>query len=1720
MSDNNPFFDPGYAEFLKEQEEFRDEYFKMANPYAQMAEIQADWVGQPSPVTSAKASLKDTELRLNWDGMKAGAIATIAKQVQGGMSTAATIIDGLLVPMSVVGEGVATAAQMIAPPDSALGGKLKKAYGAFAAQTYATGNPIDAGALGLQVLASELELTDLVDPEQVGRHFLAPVGTSFEKIQANPEQAFAEAAGLVNQLVTNFQDPEKVGGVVGRLAALEQAGGPDMLVGSAMAKEFFGLAPIPGADAVADFMEGGTYEPKRKGVTGALREKLDLPKVEAGVFDLLARRVQGERGRFMSDVPDDFYRVDATSLHTGPIPTIKMKWGKFEYEGPTFSGVGFSEDGAGWFTFRKENALFNPSFDGYVDFTSEVLFDPLTYVGAGAAGKVMGRPLSKEGVRRFGGLVNQVQAERKAMRRGAETTEELEGMIKKFAEDPDELVASRILLEEARRDTGLLAKGGEVRWMGQRLGSFRGGYEKMADFLRVEDTMAAWNRALLHPSNNVWVQKTKNGLKYTQESLSDAANFGRGLARRVGDVFSPDLTKNAEFLSARVIAQGMVAETIEPVRARLGLAKLTDIQNKQVFDMISDPHTPANTADLGGDARRVVQEARLLDAEYEGLAQAATTGIDLDVATRWGNYLRLNGQPSLAAVIDRRVAQAGAAGMKKMPRTELFFNNTDKQMKRYTGQVAAMFYPGHQRIDALLADMSQQFKNGRKPLHNITGKTRKISDTVKETTYTLPESQGGIDVGTVRLRGDLVESIEVEEGLRRQGYGSQMLHDAMRMGARQAQIGSEDARSLFASAGWDIAPGQGVGNYSAVLTRAGEKGRVVIKPKMYADADAAAIQAQLLSAYEEGGARGMKEMAVRMKADMAEVGELLIGKGDRGAVITPLSMTEFRKLGAELEKAGHRMPALRPVLEAQEYVLRRAQNVAQKKSMSYLLKKVVHMSGNDLFARNTIEAGLTPVGAMERHPNVVLERVNNALDLYVEGRRNVVERGGLPAEPMQKAWGKLKTREEKELFIRKWFFNEAGEDLGWNAGDTSMRWYQMANFLGSNLYYKKGAQWGADFAPPETLKGKALTKWWRANEQWNAELKELQELLNKEGIDNVFDVLRPAYRFGEKYNGMHIAPLRRIQRMDIHGKDPYYRFTGPNNKGEPLFLPTTFSAQLERMSDAALANPEAAALVKGWMAFTNFAKLSLTAVGGFPSFQLRNLYSNIAFGMTGSHIHLLNQPNFNRMLRLTANNFDPALAVTQGGYQRSLRVQAMQSLSTDITHATVLEADVRPLVRDLYSRGEGVRKAGKAHDTVKFQGLLDREVKRIRDELNTVVMQTDNGLTYTMKEVLHHLRRQGVEIDPRTLNELADIGSTFRNRAGNKWGKLLQAALDGKDRNLNRLLQLNTFFEQWSRQQVFLASLSQGIGAEAAGLQAKKWLLDYQALSPFERSFMKNVIPFYTFYRRSLPLMVESLFTRPGQNALMAKVLTDPGQPAFSYETTTGETIALSQDGGHLQILTGIDVPLVQSTKFLDVGYYALGTAAGLAGKNPTAAVKQGQEGMRLLGSMLHPAISAFIASPDGYETFLGRTADGKRMNAMGKAFEKMGYGEGTLWRKEISYDGTDRYIFNRNLLVSAFEATGLQRIVSASDKLDEAKTRLEDGELTGLIRWMTGIDYQRVSLSEVDYMRVRRLDRALKEEATRRGLMRDFEVQQLDTPSRRYRERSERKQRQRLFGY
>ena len=86
----------------------------------------------------------------------------------------------------------------------------------------------------------------------------------------------------------------------------------------------------------------------------------------------------------------------------------------------------------------------------------------------------------------------------------------------------------------------------------------------------------------------------------------------------------------------------------------------------------------------------------------------------------------------------------------------------------------------------------------------------------------------------------------------------------------------------------------------------------------------------------------------------------------------------------------------------------------------------------------------------------------------------------------------------------------------------------------------------------------------------------------------------------------------------------------------------------------------------------------------------------------------------------------------------------------------------------------------------------------------------------------------------------------------------------------------NYWVEWQNRVPMFMYLKNQGYEAAEAASIVKQMHFDYADLTPFEKSYMKRVVPFYTFTRKVAPLILKTLMERP--QGVLGRTITTTGR--------------------------------------------------------------------------------------------------------------------------------------------------------------------------------------------------------------------------------------------------
>lgn len=201
-------------------------------------------------------------------------------------------------------------------------------------------------------------------------------------------------------------------------------------------------------------------------------------------------------------------------------------------------------------------------------------------------------------------------------------------------------------------------------------------------------------------------------------------------------------------------------------------------------------------------------------------------------------------------------------------------------------------------------------------------------------------------------------------------------------------------------------------------------------------------------------------------------------------------------------------------------------------------------------------------------------------------------------------------------------------------------------------------------------------------------------------------------------------------------------------------------------------------------------------------------------------------------------------------------------------------------------------------------------------------------------------------------------GFAGAREAGQKWPKGLKtvgtavntpAAIGGK---------VNQQVEFLNRATEYL-HLRKDLGwtPEAASAKVRQLQVDYSQMSPFERTVMKRMVPFYSWQRKIVPVMLQQIAERPGGVTAQTVRASNTGRSKDEFVPPyVGEGMSVNLGGD--KYLSGLGLPTDQLSDLFVNGPTALGTAK-----------RTGQKAL----SQLNPLLKGPLEIASGQNFFTGR---------------------------------------------------------------------------------------------------------------------------------------------------
>lgn len=254
-----------------------------------------------------------------------------------------------------------------------------------------------------------------------------------------------------------------------------------------------------------------------------------------------------------------------------------------------------------------------------------------------------------------------------------------------------------------------------------------------------------------------------------------------------------------------------------------------------------------------------------------------------------------------------------------------------------------------------------------------------------------------------------------------------------------------------------------------------------------------------------------------------------------------------------------------------------------------------------------------------------------------------------------------------------------------------------------------------------------------------------------------------------------------------------------------------------------------------------------------------------------------------------------------------------------------------------------------------------------------IIFRNKSGVAFTAEQIGAVAHQKGLLEHAKTLEDIIDLGESAKWKPlGGKVQKVARGASELQSHNArlahfidkivkSRGSDLETIFEQASR-------------------RARKWHPSGLDLTDFERNVMRRVIPFYSWMRKSLPLLIEGLVMNPGKSVIPAKIyeamqnaqgIDTPGRhDPFPVDQMFPEWIRAQGVGP----IGGPDSLLGNFSNQMPPGY-----VMGGVGFNPLAdLVAQFESPGKSVGSSITPALGIPFELLSGRKTFTGEPISGE----------------------------------------------------------------------------------------------------------------------------------------------
>lgn len=363
---------------------------------------------------------------------------------------------------------------------------------------------------------------------------------------------------------------------------------------------------------------------------------------------------------------------------------------------------------------------------------------------------------------------------------------------------------------------------------------------------------------------------------------------------------------------------------------------------------------------------------------------------------------------------------------------------------------------------------------------------------------------------------------------------------------------------------------------------------------------------------------------------------------------------------------------------------------------------------------------------------------------------------------------------------------------------------------------------------------------------------------------------------------------------------------------ETLRFHPAVAARVEKFLGAAINDDATSDAMKAYDSLQNLWKASVTSV--FPSFHGRNALSNVFLHFNDIGLHSLNPGTHATATQLVVLD------------------KKLQTLTTNAMKVGATEAD-KAAVHDLLTK--------KIFTDATGNPWTFGELRKVMKDNNVAFNRNIAG---------------SIDIN-KGPNEI--VNALFPMSGKDVKGlakKALPISQDFKPFEIGR--DVGNAIESQARALDFIVNLRATGDVSLAAARTKQFLFDYQNLTTFEKTFMRRVMPFYTFTRKNLEQQVNTFLTAPGRTAAQIHILSNIGDAISGQKLTDEEQAALPD-----WIKSGIALVKKKEGSQVEI-YGSLATPL----EAPFNAIQSNQ----ILSSM-SPLLKIPLEAGSGYDFFRGK---------------------------------------------------------------------------------------------------------------------------------------------------